>query len=147
MTTLAKRRPKSDPTIPLLTISLPKSSSAGQEARAEILVLQEAIDEMADTLRLVATELVNNVVAHAHTPARLRLHVNHEGVLVQVDDYAPDSTPEAAQTESAGAKDPLAPSGRGLHMVESLSTDSGCFVPDGGECKTVWALIPWPPRR
>ena len=67
-------------------------------------------------------------------PVRLWLQANNERVLVQVWDGS-DRMPQATQSEL------LIESGRGLALVEALSTRVGVYVPQGSSGKVVWAEV------
>jgi two-component sensor histidine kinase len=93
---------------------------------------------LGDSVELIVSELVTNAI-HASQSAglpsvRLWLHSDKEHVLVQVwdgDHRAP--TPQQVELEAEG--------GRGLLLVESLSTDWGTYRPDGWNGKVVWGVI------
>jgi anti-sigma regulatory factor (Ser/Thr protein kinase) len=87
--------------------------------------------EVVDTVALLVSELVSNVVLHANTPCSLRIDPGTERIRVEVQDLS-DRLPE-----SAPMPDPLCGSGRGLHLVRALSTAHGIEAdPAGG--KRVW---------
>jgi hypothetical protein len=64
----------------------------------------------------------------------LWLQADHERVLIQVWD-ASDRMPRSEQSES------LSDNGRGLILVEALSTKSGVYVLEGSSGKVVWAEV------
>jgi hypothetical protein len=67
-------------------------------------------------------------------PIRLWLYSDKERVLIQVwdgDDRMPK--PQGMDLE--------AESGRGLLLVETLSTEWGAYVPEGASGKVVWAML------
>jgi anti-sigma regulatory factor (Ser/Thr protein kinase) len=98
--------------------------------------------DAAENALLVVEELVANVVDHARTP--FRLTVNHES------NHEATDQPGAALriTVRDGSPGPLhlrpfsarAARGRGLQMIDALTSRWGCERTAGG--KTVWALIP-----
>jgi hypothetical protein len=67
-------------------------------------------------------------------PVRLWLRANNERLLIQVWDGS-DRIPQAKQSEL-----PIE-NGRGLMLVEALSTRVGVYVPQGSSGKVVWAEI------
>ncbi|OXM50662.1 ATP-binding protein [Amycolatopsis thailandensis] len=91
---------------------------------------------MADT-ELLTTELVTNAHEHADGVAELRVSVasDRDVVRVEVDDRRPHLRPRRVTKQ-----DPTTPHGRGLALVEAISTEWG--VATGTEYKTVWAEIP-----
>ena len=87
-----------------------------------------------DSVRLVVSELVTNAVVHAATAFTVKL-VRMDGVLtVTVADGSQVRPHEFAQ----GAE--LATEGRGLRLVEALSSSWG--VRNEADGKSVWATFP-----
>ncbi|PBC76083.1 histidine kinase-like protein [Streptomyces sp. TLI_235] len=84
----------------------------------------------ADTL-LVVSELLSNGLLHAGGPVELTLRRNWPTIRVEVFDTGPGS-PEPHDPRESGR-----PGGRGLHIVDRLSTDWGVVRHRHG--KTVWA--------
>lgn len=85
---------------------------------------------------IVATELVNNVVAHAHTPMTVRFGRGHDGqaVHLSVRDHT-GTLPKPGAPLSMSAY-----GGRGLLLVEAVALRWGTSaLPDG---KLVWAVVP-----
>jgi anti-sigma regulatory factor (Ser/Thr protein kinase) len=96
--------------------------------------------ELADTLTLLVSELVSNVVLHARTPCSLRIDRTDGRIRVEVSDGS-DLLPG-----SAPRLDPLASSGRGMLLVEGLSAAHGVDPePLGG--KRVWFELQAPNLR
>ncbi len=95
--------------------------------------------EEADDLVLVVSELVANGVRHGSPPVALRIEPTDDaGALVTVTDAGSGSLPAA---QEAGDDEGH---GRGLSMVEALSSQTGWSRGDG--TTTVWARIR-PPAR
>jgi hypothetical protein len=103
---------------------------------------------LADTVELLVSEIVTNAVrasaehaCHQQNPGqtisvptvRLWLGSNRHRVLIQVWD--PNDGAPAPETAGLTAE-----SGRGLLLVHTLSTQWGCFAPDGQDGKIVWAM-------
>ena len=103
---------------------------------------------LADTVELLVSEIVTNAVRasaeHARhqqdsghaigvPTVRLWLTSNGDRVLIQVWD--PDDRAPAPETAGLAAE-----SGRGLLLVDTLSTQWGCFAPDDQDGKIVWAM-------
>lgn len=95
------------------------------------VVARAGAAEVADTMVLLVSELVSNVVLHAGTPCSLHVHSGADRIRVEVVDGS-DHLP-ASPTPT----DPLAPSGRGLQLVHGLSSACGVTAePAGG--KRIW---------
>ncbi|MCB0971849.1 MAG: ATP-binding protein [Acidimicrobiales bacterium] len=108
----------------------PTSVSVARHWTTDVLARVDA-GEVADTMALLVSELVSNVVLHARTPCSLRIDRHADRIRVEVDDES-DQVPEAGVLA-----DPLAASGRGLLLVDGLSSAYGVDRrPTGG--KSVW---------
>lgn len=84
-----------------------------------------------DTVALLVSELVTNVVLHARTDCDLVLSVAGDVLRVEVHDASDDLPEGTIQT------DPMAQSGRGMVLIHALSTSHGAeLLPGGG--KLVW---------
>ena len=82
-------------------------------------------------VELLTGELVSNAVVHGPEAAAVRVHVRIDGPTVRVG-----VRDTGGGTPTVGHPEPTAASGRGLALVEALSSDWGTQVhPDG---KTVW---------
>jgi anti-sigma regulatory factor (Ser/Thr protein kinase) len=82
--------------------------------------------------QLVVTELATNAIVHAGSSFSVELQPNRRGVRLAVGD---SSVIRPILREG----DPLAPSGRGLRLIDALADDWGVeFSSDG---KTVWAQL------
>ena len=107
------------------------------------------LDALADMAELIVSELVTNAVRASAgltgsrrsgrwvpgmPPVRLWLSSDRRRVLIQVWD-ASDRHPAPQHPE------PDAESGRGLLLVESLSTDWGSYPPERSSGKVVWAIV------
>lgn len=96
--------------------------------------------ELNDTMSLLVSELVSNVVLHARTPCLLRIVQGGDRIRVEVQDGS-DRLPGIKPRT-----DPLAQSGRGMQLVDGLSAAHGVDPePKGG--KRVWfeLLVPEAP--
>jgi anti-sigma regulatory factor (Ser/Thr protein kinase) len=88
--------------------------------------------DLAATATLVATELVANVVRHAHTTMELTLGRRDDHISLAVRDGC-RSLPRPAQPDGARS------GGRGLHLVRELTRSWGVLpVVDG---KVIWTRI------
>jgi CheY-like chemotaxis protein len=117
------------------TIRLDGGLTSARAARAFASAALEDwdVDDIADDVLLVVTELVNNAVTHARTPCELRLSISPVTLRIEVLDGGP------------GTPDPLPPSptrnhGRGLHLVDALTAAWG-FEPIETGGKMVWAEL------
>ena len=82
---------------------------------------------------LVASELVSNVVDHAHTMMTLRLSLRRRFLNIAVWDGSP------AEPVAPGPEPPDGPGGRGLFLVQATAHSWGWLPTDGG--KVVWAAL------
>ena len=89
--------------------------------------------EPREDVLLVVTELLSNAVDHGRGPVRLTVELRSGSVRIEVHDTAPG--PPRPQP-----LDPYAVRGRGLQMVEALSSRWGWT--DGPAGKIVWADVP-----
>jgi anti-sigma regulatory factor (Ser/Thr protein kinase) len=87
--------------------------------------------EVVDTVALLVSELVSNVVLHANTPCSLRIDPGSERIRVEVQDLS-DRLPAAAPLPGPSSR-----SGRGLPLVRALSAAHG-IDPDPAGGKRVW---------
>jgi hypothetical protein len=118
-----------------LTLSLEPVVEAARQSRETITEACDRWDrsDLAGSACIVATELVNNVVAHARTPMIVLLAVRNAGLAVAVRD-------ESARTPSfTGAPAPTAYGGRGMLLVDSVAARWGSLPLSHG--KVVWALL------
>ncbi|WP_306215422.1 ATP-binding protein [Actinoplanes sp. RD1] len=88
--------------------------------------------EIAATASLVATELVANVVRHAHTTMEITLGLRNDRVCLTVRDGS-RLLPRAKDPTTAEA------GGRGLHLIRELTDGWGVLPVPGG--KVVWTHL------
>jgi anti-sigma regulatory factor (Ser/Thr protein kinase) len=104
-------------------------------SRARAFVLQHLVDHrlnnLADRVRLVASELASNALVHAQTAFSITLAADDHAVVLTVRDDSP-SRPVQRAVQATGA------SGRGLGIVELMSTEWGVDERDA-DSKSVWA--------
>lgn len=94
------------------------------------------LDEVADNMLLIATELATNAFRYGLPPTEVRLlHTDH-AYLLDIADQDADTVPYVA-----GAREPGA-GGFGLRIAQRLALDVGWYVEDG--VKHVWAVLPQP---
>jgi anti-anti-sigma factor len=89
--------------------------------------------EVTEALRLISTELVTNVVIHAHTAMRLILRRSRRHIHLAVVDEEP--RPATLRRPAS----PQSPTGRGLIFVEAFSSAWGCTPTATG--KSTWATV------
>lgn len=106
----------------------PRSASQARQAITSALITDVA-DVTLDALVLLTSELVTNVVAHARTACHLAVELLPDVVRVSVSDESDVPLAPRQATEEAE-------SGRGLALVETLSSNWG--VIEHGAGKTVW---------
>ncbi len=110
----------------------PTPASVALARRWSVDVLdQVGASELADTMALLVSELVSNVVLHARTPCCLSISQTGGRVRVEVQDGS-DRLPGLRERT-----DPLAQSGRGMQLVDGLSAAHG-VEPDPTGGKRVW---------
>jgi anti-anti-sigma regulatory factor len=102
------------------------------------LAVQEFCDDHqvggdGDAAQLVASELVTNAVVHAGTDIDLTLRLISSLLHIAVRDTGP------GQARIADIVDESSPTGRGLLLVDALSTRWGNLLPTSG--KVVWATV------
>ncbi|MFG1989140.1 ATP-binding protein [Actinoplanes sp. NPDC048988] len=119
-------------------VSLELEPSVGAARQSRELITESCgrwdCPELAGPACIVVTELVNNVVAHAHTPMIVLLATHGEGMSVAVRDRS------ATVPSFDGTPVPVtAYGGRGMLLIDSVATRWGSLVLDGG--KVVWALL------
>lgn len=117
--------------MPVIELS-PTPDSVARARRWSIDVLGDLdVPELGDTLALLVSELVSNVVLHARTDCSLSIEDIDDRVRVEVRDGS-DRLPGLT-----ARIDPLAQSGRGMLLVDGLSDGHGVEpLPGGG--KLIW---------
>jgi hypothetical protein len=90
--------------------------------------------ELAPSACIVATEMVNNVVAHARTSLVVLLAVRGDGMCVAVRDRS-GTVPRF----TGGPVAPTAYGGRGMLLIDSVASHWGSLVLADG--KVVWAVL------
>jgi anti-sigma regulatory factor (Ser/Thr protein kinase) len=111
--------------------SNPQASGAARRFLRERLA-RSNLDGVGDTIELLTSELVTNVVQHVGSPMTVRVLRNASSVRVEVDDEStvtPTLTPPGA----------LSQYGRGMWLVDRLAAQWGTRTRDGG--KTVWFTV------
>jgi Histidine kinase-like ATPase domain len=92
--------------------------------------------ELAGPACIVVTEMVNNVVAHAHTPMAVLLARHGDTMSVAVRDESP------VVPKFTGPVAPTSYGGRGLLLIDAVADRWGSLALDDG--KVVWARLDGP---
>jgi len=111
----------------------PTSASLARDFVRQHLVAHR-LAHLVDDVRLVASELATNAVAHAQTPFVVTLSTASRSLLLVIED---ESTSLPVRT----TPDAMDPGGRGLMIVELLSQEWGTRTDEQG-LKSVWASFP-----
>ena len=98
----------------------------------------QELDDVAEHLTIVATELATNALRHAGSPATVRLSRTNTAFILDVADDLPSTPPIMLEGRPSGA------GGRGLHITQDLALDTGWYLADGS--KHVWAQFAIPRR-
>lgn len=119
----------------ILQQELPAEPRSAGEARDAVTraLITDVSDGSLDALVLLTSELVTNVVAHAGTACHLGVELLADVVRVSVS----DESDEPLQPRHA---EPQSESGRGLALVDALSSNWGVVRRADG--KTVWFEVP-----
>ena len=112
---------------------LPAEAQSVPKARHFVrsLLLEHRIQYLVEDVRLVVSELATNAVRHANTPFAVTLERVDQSVVLTVTDDAPT-------TPVRRTADLLDTSGRGLSIVDLVSSDRGLIRHLTGG-KSVWA--------
>ncbi|WP_436526643.1 ATP-binding protein [Actinoplanes sp. HUAS TT8] len=118
-------------------VALELEPQVGAARRVRALITEACVrwerPELAGDTCIVATEMVNNVVAHARTPMRVMLARLGDAVSVAVRDESP------ILPRFVGPVAPTAYGGRGLLLIDSVASRWGRFALPGG--KVIWARL------
>lgn len=107
----------------------------GQRRMAEgVACLRWDFPDLVAPATLIVSELVANVVDHAHT--MMTLTVAHRGSHLHLAVHDGASAPSVARTSAGGA---VALRGRGLLLVQGTAATWGCDRE--GDGKIVWATL------
>ncbi|WP_229074123.1 ATP-binding protein [Actinoplanes sp. DH11] len=122
-------------TMPMISEDLLPVSGSTRHARnvATEACLRWDLPDLIAPASLIATELVANVVDHAHTMMTLRVSLRPRFLHLAVWDGSPD--PPAPQRPGQ----PQATSGRGLLLVDAVAHSWGWLPTESG--KVVWAAL------
>lgn len=117
------------------TLELSPQVESSSAARAVALDwAQGREEELTFALELVVSELVTNAVRHGSGPITLTLSEMASGVRVGVHDHG-------LGMPVAGRPGPRSPGGRGLGVIDRLSSAWGVEPAHSNGGKTVWAIV------
>jgi serine/threonine-protein kinase RsbW len=113
--------------------------SLRQALDRQFLIPGRELDDIADSMAIVATELASNALRHAQSPAVVTLSRGRRTLVLDVGDDQPTSAPRIAdeRLDDHG--------GRGLQIVQQLAQRTGWYIGHGR--KHVWAQFSIPRRR
>jgi anti-sigma regulatory factor (Ser/Thr protein kinase) len=117
-------------------LTLPAEPASPRHARTLLRAAAtewEVDEDIYEDAAMIVTELVANAVDHARSSSTLTIDLDDHGLRLAVRDTCLAGVPRLAPA------DPHAPRGRGLQMVDALSTNWG--VTRHGDGKTVWAVL------
>ena len=120
--------------LPQLIRLEPDGSSVAEARRfADECLRRWHLEDQADDVEVVVTELVTNAIRHSRGPVTLSIGRRLDRIIVQVQ----DPSPKPPEQEQAGILDD---NGRGLLLVEEIASEWGSTPTDHG--KRVWAELP-----
>ena len=122
--------------LPTVSDELLPISGAARQARnvTTDACLRWELPDLVAPASLIASELVSNVVDHAHTMMTLRLSLRRRYLTISVRDGSPE------EPVPAGPQPPEGAGGRGLFLVQASAHSWGWLPSEGG--KVVWAALP-----
>jgi anti-sigma regulatory factor (Ser/Thr protein kinase) len=136
--------------VPYRAFVLRPAAESPRLARKVVLgwLLDLGMEEVAEKVLLIASELVANAALHAHTVLEISMSTSSRSVKLGVRDddrHLPRlDGPDGAAAHGDNRGSPLTESGRGLAIVEGLADEWGVDVLRGG--KRVWARVLMPQR-
>ncbi len=113
-------------------------ASLRQALDTQALLPGGELDDLAERMAIVATELATNALRHGQSPAVVRLSRSVAAFVVDVADELPSAPPQIVEEGALGT------GGRGLRITQELARDTGWYAMDGR--KHVWARFRIPRR-
>ncbi|MDN4171537.1 ATP-binding protein [Nocardioides sp. SOB77] len=126
-------------TASVLLESSPRATGAARRFLRERLHAWDVEGEVVDDAQLCLSELVTNAVVHAGTASELRVVLDGGVLTVTVRDLGGLGKPSAGEPHPSEDLDPLRVYGRGLQLVDALSTRWGSERDATGT--TVWFAL------
>jgi anti-sigma regulatory factor (Ser/Thr protein kinase) len=93
-----------------------------------------ALDDIAENMVLIASELATNALKYAYPPTVVSVLREDDTYLLDVADHAPATAPYVAMGRPAGH------GGLGMQIARRLALDVGWYA--NGAAKHVWAILP-----
>ena len=118
-------------TLPAVALSVADARSFATQALADVP------SGVVEDIRLMVSELASNAVEHAMSSFHLTIHRSRRKIRVEVTD-------SGGGTPAMRATGPDAPKGRGLQIVNMLSTKWG-VQQESDSAKTVWFALEFAP--
>lgn len=115
----------------MIDTTFPPETSSVRAARRAILEALDLDGTIAQDVELMASELIANAVIHAGTP--ITVSASRRGSIIRVE-----VADDGAGRPRVKRHSLTSPTGRGLHVIDALSTRWGIEPSDGGPGKTVW---------
>ena len=131
-----------DDDVPAVVVPLPPGPAGVSAARRRVLAALDGwgLQGLDDTAALLVSELVTNAVLHARGDVEVRVERRADAVRVTVLDRSARRPVRRRHGLEAGT-------GRGLGLVDTLSSDWGVADPTDGWAKGVWFELPTDPAR
>jgi hypothetical protein len=116
------------------TVTLAPEPISAVRARAFVCdrLTRHRLFALIDPIRLVTSELVTSAMRHAQTPIAVTLALTDRGVLLTIT----NGSLTLPQAMSSGA---MSDGGRGLLLVDLLSTQSGVRTDTSAGTRSMWA--------
>lgn len=114
-------------------------TSVRQVLQTQSVLAGPTLDDVAERMTIVVTELATNALRHAGPPSVVTMSRTRTALVLNVADDYPSAKPEIAVRRSAGA------GGHGLRLTADLARDCGWYLDE--DTKHVWALFDIPQRR
>jgi len=106
---------------------------------AQALIPGKELDDLAERMSIVATELATNALNHARSEALVQLSRTKRTLVLDVADELPSVPPRLVEKPTPGS------GGRGLRITQELALDAGWYTAD--RRKHVWAQFGIPRRK
>lgn len=117
------------------SVTLPAEARSARNARQFVgrLLAETGHEQWRDAAELAVSEIVTNVVLHAHTPLTLTILIEADQLRIEVQDHNP-------AMPSPRRYDEEATTGRGMALVAAITTSHGVRSL-GAEGKVIWFTL------